>query len=70
MMDDFKGPGIIPAATSHQRLLDRALWRRFDEAVYCDNPDQGRRERLLEKHLAPGARAGAGQPRQQEGEAA
>ena len=44
MMDDFKGPGIILAATNHQHLLDRALWRRFDEVVYYDNPDQGRRE--------------------------
>ena len=51
MMDDFKGRSIIVAATNHQHLLDRALWRRFDEVVYYDNPDQGRRERLLEKYL-------------------
>ena len=51
MMDDFKGRSIILAATNHQHLLDRALWRRFDEVVYYDNPDRGRRERLLEKYL-------------------
>ena len=51
MMDDFKGRSIILAATNHQHLLDRALWRRFDEVVYYDNPDPDRRERLLEKYL-------------------
>lgn len=51
MMDDFRGRSIILAATNHQHLLDRALWRRFDDVVYYDNPDRGRRERLLEKYL-------------------
>ena len=53
MMDGFKGRSIILAATNHRHLLDRAPWRRFDEVVYYDNPDQGRRERLLKKY--PGA---------------
>ena len=51
MMDDFKGQSIIVAATNHQHLLDRALWRRFDEILYYDNPDPARRGRLLEKYL-------------------
>ena len=58
MMDDFKGRSIILAATNHQHLLDRALWRRFDEVVYYDNPDQGRRERLLEMYLGALRKAG------------
>ena len=58
MMDDFKGQSIILAATNHQHLLDRALWRRFDEVVYYDNPDQGRRERLLEMYLGALKKAG------------
>ena len=58
MMDDFKGESIIVAATNHQHLLDRALWRRFDEVVYYDNPDQGRRERLLEMYLGALKKAG------------
>lgn len=58
MMDDFKGESIIVAATNHQHLLDRALWRRFDEVVYYDNPDQSRRERLLEMYLGALKKAG------------
>ena len=52
MMDGFKGQSIIVAATNHQHLLDRALWRRFDEVIYYDNPDPGRRAELLAKYLA------------------
>ena len=51
MMDEYKGESIIVAATNHQHLLDAALWRRFDEVVYYDNPDPGRRTRLLAKYL-------------------
>ena len=51
MMDDFEGPGIILAATNHQRLLDRAVWRRFDDVIVYDMPDLGRRRALLEKYL-------------------
>ena len=51
MMDGYKGQSIIVAATNHQHLLDRALWRRFDEVVYYDNPDPGRRAELFAKYL-------------------
>ena len=51
MMDGFKGQSMIVAATNHRHLLDRALWRRFDEVVYYDNPDRGRRAELLAKYL-------------------
>ena len=51
MMDDFKGPGIILAATNHQRLLDRAVWRRFDDVIHYDMPDAGRRKELLARYL-------------------
>ena len=51
MMDGLGGQSVIVAATNHQHLLDRALWRRFDEVLYYDNPDAGRRARLLAKYL-------------------
>lgn len=27
------------AATNHEKLIDSALWRRFDEVIYFDKPD-------------------------------
>lgn len=38
---------LIVAATNNQRLLDRALFRRFDDILYYDLPDQNGRERLI-----------------------
>ena len=51
MIDDFKGPGIILAATNHHRLLDRAVWRRFDDVILYDMPDAGRRRDLFARYL-------------------
>ena len=31
MVDSFRGPSLLIAATNHEQLLDPALWRRFDE---------------------------------------
>ena len=30
MLDGYSGPSILIAATNHEKILDRALWRRFD----------------------------------------
>jgi SpoVK/Ycf46/Vps4 family AAA+-type ATPase len=51
MLDSFKGEAIIIAATNHQGLLDVALWRRFDEAVYFNKPDAGAIKELLIRNL-------------------
>jgi len=38
LLDSYRGQSILIAATNHERLLDRALWRRFDEVLHLDKP--------------------------------
>jgi AAA+ superfamily predicted ATPase len=38
MLDAYRGPSLLIAATNHQGLLDRALWRRFDDVLLFDRP--------------------------------
>jgi SpoVK/Ycf46/Vps4 family AAA+-type ATPase len=56
LIEDASTDSIIVATTNHASLLDVALWRRFDEVVGFDAPDQRHRERLLELKLR-GARS-------------
>lgn len=37
-LDSFVGPSILIAATNHPRLLDLAVWRRFDEVLEFPPP--------------------------------
>ena len=39
MMDGYRGKSLLIAATNHERLLDRALWRRFDEVLVFEQPN-------------------------------
>ncbi len=47
LVDRFVGSGFLIAATNHERQLDAAIWRRFDEIVYFDKPDKFQIGRLL-----------------------
>jgi SpoVK/Ycf46/Vps4 family AAA+-type ATPase len=38
LLDNFHAPSLVIAATNHERLLDPALWRRFDEIVFFPRP--------------------------------
>ena len=38
---------LIVAATNSPRLLDRALYRRFDDVLHFDHPDDQQRRRLM-----------------------
>lgn len=38
IMDSFEGQSLIIACTNHESLLDKAIWRRFDEVIYFDKP--------------------------------
>lgn len=51
MLDRYDGASIILAATNHQHLLDKAIWRRFDDIIYFDLPDGQRRKKLFAKYL-------------------
>lgn len=51
MLDRYASASIIVAATNHQHILDKAIWRRFDDIIYFDLPDHSRRKLLFEKYL-------------------
>lgn len=53
MLDNYTGTSIIFAATNHQNILDPAIWRRFDDVVYYDLPDESTRQILFERYLKP-----------------
>ena len=47
LLDGFEGSSFIIAATNHERLLDKALWRRFDEVLFFARPDSKQIRELL-----------------------
>jgi SpoVK/Ycf46/Vps4 family AAA+-type ATPase len=47
MLDAFHSPGLVIAATNHERLLDSALWRRFDDVIQFPGPTKREIETLL-----------------------
>lgn len=46
-IEKYSGTGFIIAATNHERQLDPAIWRRFDEIVYFSRPTRQEVSRLL-----------------------
>lgn len=46
-MDTFNDDSILIAATNHEKLLDEAVWRRFDKIIKLDLPDSKLREELI-----------------------
>lgn len=57
-MDALDESTVLIAATNHERLLDKAVWRRFAFQLPMPLPDSGLRELLWRKHLGPFAGAG------------
>jgi SpoVK/Ycf46/Vps4 family AAA+-type ATPase len=47
MIDAYRGKSILIAATNHERLLDRALWRRFDEVLLFERPNAEQIRQLI-----------------------
>lgn len=47
MLDAYEGKSILIAATNHERILDAAIWRRFDEVLVFDSPNLEQLRRLL-----------------------
>lgn len=47
MVDAYRGPSLLIAATNHERVLDRAIWRRFDEVLFLDKPNLEQIRQLL-----------------------
>jgi AAA+ superfamily predicted ATPase len=51
MLDQYQGPSTLIAATNHERLLDHALWRRFDDVVEFRRPTVHQIRQLLRLRL-------------------
>jgi adenylate kinase family enzyme len=51
LIDRYRGPSIIVAATNHDAILDDAVWRRFDEVLEVPLPNRLQMEDLLRRHL-------------------
>lgn len=47
MLDAYEGKSILVAATNHERILDPAIWRRFDEVLVFESPNLEQLRRLL-----------------------
>ncbi len=48
LMDNFESESIIIAATNYEKIIDHALWRRFDEVIYFDKPSEKEIIKMLE----------------------
>jgi AAA+ superfamily predicted ATPase len=51
-LENDDGPSLIVAATNHPELLDKALFRRFDDVITYGLPDPEIARGILEAHLA------------------
>lgn len=58
LFDSFRGPSLLIAATNHDRLLDAALWRRFDEVVHFPPPTVTQLRQVLRARLGSTSRRG------------
>jgi len=47
MLDAYRGRSLIIAATNHERMLDSAIWRRFEEVLFLKPPTDAQLCRLL-----------------------
>lgn len=52
MIERFRGPGLVIAATNLPQFLDEALWRRFDDVVSFDPPTEREIAQLLDRQFA------------------
>jgi SpoVK/Ycf46/Vps4 family AAA+-type ATPase len=52
LIDNATNQSIFVAATNHEKLLDSAVWRRFDELILFDKPTVDQRTALLTRYLS------------------
>lgn len=52
LIDNHANDNILIAATNHETLLDSAVWRRFDEVILFEKPNQTIRYLLFKKYLS------------------
>lgn len=51
LIDAYRGPSILVAATNHDQVLDDAMWRRFDEVLEVPLPTRDEVAQLLRRLL-------------------
>jgi SpoVK/Ycf46/Vps4 family AAA+-type ATPase len=54
LIDTYRGPSLLIAATNSPEILDAAIWRRFDEVIELPLPTREEIERLLRRLLRQG----------------
>jgi SpoVK/Ycf46/Vps4 family AAA+-type ATPase len=52
-IENSRSDSLILAATNHSDLLDKALFRRFDDVLRYENPDQRLMIETFKKYLTP-----------------
>lgn len=52
MIERFRGPGLVVAATNLPQFLDQALWRRFDDILSFDIPSNREIEKFMQRQFA------------------
>lgn len=52
-LDSRRAHGLTIAITNHDRLLDPAVWRRFETHINIGEPGAHAREQLIQRFLAP-----------------
>lgn len=52
LIDTSNSNSLFIAATNHESLLDKAVWRRFDEVLFFGKPDVQLRTLLLKRYLS------------------
>lgn len=51
LMDSYPRDTIVIAATNYETMIDKALWRRFDEIIYFDKPKKDEIEKVIKLNL-------------------
>lgn len=51
ILDGFSSDSFVIAATNHEKNIDSALWRRFDEIIFFDKPEQEQIIQLVKNKL-------------------
>lgn len=52
MLDAYQGRSLIVAATNHEGMLDKAVWRRFEEVLFLEPPTASQLHQLLTLKLS------------------
>lgn len=52
LLDGYRGPSLLVAATNHEGALDSAIWRRFDDVLELPRPTVHQLRAVLRRRLA------------------